>query len=75
MNTLKLRLPTHRVQLVAEGKVDGGGYREVEASTEKEAAEKLHGGALFKQGPRERLRAMVLSASATDNPTLFYERL
>jgi hypothetical protein len=74
MNTLKLKLRAHRVQLVLEGKFEGEGYQEVEALTEKEAAEKLYGGLLFKQGPRERLRAIVLSSSATDNPTLFYER-
>jgi hypothetical protein len=34
----------------------------------------LHGGTLYKQGPVERIRAIVLSSSATDNPTLFYER-
>jgi hypothetical protein len=74
MNTLKLKVNAHRVQLVLEGKVEGEGYQEVEAPTEKEAAEKLYGGQLFKQGPRERLRAMVLPSSAAENPTLFYER-
>jgi hypothetical protein len=64
----------HRVQLMPDGKLDGEGYREVQASTEKEAAEKVYGGLLFKQGPATRIRAMVLSTSATDNPTLFYER-
>jgi hypothetical protein len=29
---------------------------------------------LFKQGPAAQIRAMVLSSSSTDNPTLFYER-
>jgi hypothetical protein len=64
----------HRVQLMLDGKLVGDGYQEVRAETEKEAAEKLHGGLLFKQGPAERVRAIVLSSSATDNPTLFYER-
>ena len=68
------RLKVHRVQLMLEGKLDPGGYQEVQAATEKEAAEKLHGGLLFKQGPASQVRAMVLSTSATDNPTLFYER-
>ena len=64
----------HRVRLILDGKPEGDGYQEVQAQSEKEAAEKLHGGLLFKQGPRERVRAMVLSSSANDNPTLFYER-
>jgi len=74
MNTLKLRVHAHRVQLMLDGKLQGDGYTEVEAPTEKEAAEMLHGGTLYKQGPSERIRAIVLSSSATDNPTLFYER-
>ena len=57
-----------------DGKLESEEYQEVEARTEKEAAEKLHGGLLFKQGPVARVRAMVRSSSAIDNPTLFYER-
>jgi hypothetical protein len=68
------KMRVHRVQLMPEGKLDGEGYKEVQATTEKEAAEKLYGSLLFKQGPAARVRAMVLSTSATDNPTLFYER-
>jgi hypothetical protein len=67
-------MKVHRVRLMQDGKLDGDGYQEVRAATEKEAAEKLHGSLLFKQGPAARVRAMVLSSSATDNPTLFYER-
>ena len=40
----------------------------------KEAAEKLHGGVLFKQGPASRIRALVVSSAGTESPTLFYER-
>jgi hypothetical protein len=68
----KMRM--HRVCLMKDGKLESDSYQEVSAETEKEAAEKLHGGILFKQGPVGRIRAMVLSSSA-DNPTLFYERL
>jgi hypothetical protein len=69
------RTRIHRVCLMKDGKpADGNSYQEVSATTEKEAAEKLHGGVLFKQGTIERLRAMVLSSGATENPTLFYER-
>lgn len=68
------KMKIHRVRLMLNGKLDGEGYQDVQAATEKEAAEKLHGGLLFKQGPAERIRAMVLSSSGTDNPTLFYER-
>jgi hypothetical protein len=68
----KMRM--HRVCLMKDGKLESDSYQEVSAETEKETAEKLHGGILFKQGPVGRIRAMVLSSSA-DNPTLFYERL
>ena len=64
----------HRVQLMRDGNLEGDTYQEVQAASEKEAAEKLHGSLLFKQGPAERIRAIVLSSSATDNPTLFCER-
>ncbi|HZK89527.1 MAG TPA: hypothetical protein VFC56_05205 [Stellaceae bacterium] len=66
------KMKVHRVRLMQDGKLDG--YQEVQAETEKEAAEKLYGGLLFKQGPAARVRAMVLSSGGTDNPTLFYER-
>jgi hypothetical protein len=69
-----LKTRVHRVQLMLDGKLEGDGYQEVQAATEKEAAEKLHGSVLFKQGPASRIRALVLSSSGTDNPTLFYER-
>ena len=68
------RLKVHRVRLMQDGQLVGDGYQEVQAATEKEAAEKLYGRLLFKQGPAAQIRAMVLSSSSTDNPTLFYER-
>ena len=46
----------------------------VEARTEKEAAEKLYGGLLFKQGQSAQMRVMVQPQSGLGNPTLFYER-
>jgi hypothetical protein len=64
----------HRVRLMKDGQLQGESYQEVRAGTEKEAAEQLYGSLLFKQGPAERIRAIVLSSSSTDNPTLFYER-
>jgi hypothetical protein len=57
-----------------EGKAETAEYQEVQAETEKEAAEKLHGGPLFKQGTAEKIRAMVRSPSGSGSPTLFYER-
>ncbi len=72
-----LKAKTHRVRARFTGMEywKATGIKEVQAQTEKEAAAgKACGGLLFKQGPRERVRAMVLSSSANDNPTLFYER-
>lgn len=69
-----MRITVHRVRLMRDGKLESEEYQEVEASTEKGAAEKLYGGPLFKQGPAARVRAMVRSSSGIDNPTLFYER-
>jgi hypothetical protein len=69
-----MRTTVHRVRLMRDGKLESEEYQEVEARTEKEAAEKLHGSLLFKQGPSTRIRAMVRSSSGIANPTLFYER-
>jgi hypothetical protein len=55
-------------QLVTEG------YQSVEARTEKEAAEKVYGRLLFKQGTAEQIRVMVGPPSDNGSPTLFYER-
>lgn len=68
------KLTMHRVRLMRSGKVETEEYQEVQAATEKEAAEKLYGGLLYKQGTAEQVRAMVRSSSGVDNPTLFYER-
>jgi hypothetical protein len=63
----------HRVQLMRDGKLDEP--QNIEARAEKEAAEKLFGSVLFKQGPSTQIRAMVVrSSSPSDRPTLFYER-
>jgi hypothetical protein len=64
----------HRVRLMLDGKLVSEEYQGIEARTEKEAAEKLHGGLLFKQGTAEQLRAMVAAPSGSGSPTLFYER-
>jgi hypothetical protein len=48
--------------------------QDVVARSEKEAAEKLHGGILFKQGRRERMRAMV-TIPGLESTILYYERL
>jgi hypothetical protein len=68
------RTTMHRVRLMRDGKLENEEYQQVQAQTEKEAAEKLYGGLLFKQGTAAQVRAMVRSSSGTDNPTLFYER-
>jgi hypothetical protein len=56
----------------------GGNFNDeaqnVEARTEKEAAEKLYGGLLFKQGQSVQMRVMVQPSGGLGNPTLFYER-
>jgi len=57
-----------------DGKLGSEEYQSVDARTEKEAAEKLHGGLLFKQGTAEQVRAMVGLPSGNGSPTLFYER-
>jgi len=66
-------MPNFKVRLVNNGILDDESQN-VEARSEKEAAEKLHGGILFKQGPRERLRAMV-TIPGLESPILYYERL
>ena len=63
----------YKVQLMRDEKVDGT-EQNVQAQTEKEAAEKLYGRLLFKQGPRDQVRAIVQAPGGTGNPTLFYER-
>lgn len=67
-------MTVHKVRLMQDGKLVTEEYHAVEARTEKEAAEKLFGSLLFKQGPAEQIRAMVASPSGSGSPTLFYER-
>jgi len=62
----------YKVQLVLDGKLDGV-EENIQALTEKDAAEQIAGRLLFKQGPSEKVRAMVRVSSA-DRQTLFYER-
>jgi hypothetical protein len=56
-----------------DGKSDDGDQN-VTAGSEKEAAEKLWGRILFKQGPSEHVRAIVQAPGGNGNSTLFYER-
>ena len=62
----------YTVQLVRDEKPDGP-EENIEAPTEKEAAEKIAGRLLFKQGPSANVRATVRSSSSK-RQTLFYER-
>src|SRR5690349_12870598 len=63
----------YKVQLMRDEKFDGA-EENIEARTEKEAAEKLAGRLLYKQGPSSNIRAMVQAPRGGLNPTLFYER-
>jgi hypothetical protein len=64
----------YKVRVMREGKFDSEDQN-VQASSEKEAAEKLYGHILFKQGPSDQMRAIVQApAGHGGNPTLFYER-
>jgi hypothetical protein len=62
----------YKVQLVLDGKLDGV-EENIQAPTEKDAAEQIAGRLLFKQGPSKNVRAMVRTAT-TDRQTLFYQR-
>jgi hypothetical protein len=67
-------MAVYKVRIQREGKFDAEDQN-VEARTEKEAAEKLYGQLLFKQGPSDQMRAIVQApAGHGGNPTLFYER-
>ena len=66
-------MPNFKVRLMRNGVLDDKS-QDVVARSEKEAAEKLHGAILFKQGPRERVRAMV-TIPGVESPILYYERL
>ena len=63
----------YKVKLMRGGKFEDSDQN-VEARTEKEAAEKLYGGLLFKQGPSAQVRVIVQAPGGNGNPTLFYER-
>jgi hypothetical protein len=63
----------YKVKLMRDGNFDDADQN-VEARTEKEAAEKLYGRLLFKQGPSAQIRAIVQAPGGNGNPTLFYER-
>jgi hypothetical protein len=67
------KMTVHKVQLVRDRKSDGVEVN-IEAPTEKEAAEKAAGMILFKQGSSENVRAIVQAPRGVGNPTLFYER-
>jgi hypothetical protein len=66
-------MTVYKVRVMREGKFDAED-KDIEASSEKEAAEKLYGRELFKQGPSDRMRAIVQAPRGAGNPTLFYER-
>jgi hypothetical protein len=67
-------MAVYKVRIQRDGKFDAEDQR-VEASSEKEAAEKLYGNTLYKQGPSDQMRAIVQApAGHAGNPTLFYER-
>jgi hypothetical protein len=66
-------MASYKVKLVRDGKWDDDDQL-VQAATEKEAAEKLFGRTLFKQGTNEQIRALVQAPGAGGDPTLFYDR-
>ena len=63
----------YKVKLFRDGKWDDDD-QVVQAQTEKEAAGKLCGRALFRQGPNEQIRALVQPPVGSGDPTVFYER-
>jgi hypothetical protein len=67
-------MSNYKVKLCRDGKFDDEDQI-VKALTEKEAAEKLFGQTLFKQGPATQIRAIVQAPGGMGNPTMFYERL
>ncbi|HEX3861310.1 MAG TPA: hypothetical protein VHY35_06410 [Stellaceae bacterium] len=66
-------MTNYKVKLFRDGKWDDDDQN-VQARTEKEAAEKLYGQILFKQGPAEQVRAIVHAPVGNGDPTVFYER-
>ena len=64
----------YQVQLWPDGKSDNLPYRKVEASSPKEAAEKLYGKPLQDHGAQSQLRAMVRRLDRpSENSMAFYE--
>lgn len=69
-------MPTWQVQLWPNGKWDEKPYQKIDAASAKEAAEKLHGGALTEVGSMGKIRAQVRPLIANGQvvtPTVFYE--
>ena len=66
-------MANYKVKLMRDGKLDNEDQN-VQARTEKEAAEKIYGRTLFKQGPAAQVRVIVQAPGGAGNPTLFYER-
>jgi hypothetical protein len=67
-------MPTFQVQLWPDGKWDGKPYQKVEATTAKEAAEKLLGQPLKEAGSNHQIRAQVRRLTyRSGNSAIFYE--
>jgi hypothetical protein len=65
-------MQTFQVQIWPEG-MSPKAYEEVEANTEKEAAEKLYGKPLREEGFLHQLRAIVRTSDGIGNTVSFYE--
>jgi hypothetical protein len=63
----------YKVKLMRDGNFDDADQN-FEARTEKEAAEKLYGRLLFKQGPSAQIRAIVQAPCGNGYPTLLRAR-
>lgn len=66
-------MAVYKVKIMRDGKLDDA-TQNVTAGSEKDAAEKLYGRILFKQGPSAHVRAIVQAPGGNGTPTLFYER-
>jgi hypothetical protein len=67
-------MATFYVQLWPDGTWDQEGYRQVEALSAQEAAEKLYGRTLQDRGSNSQIRAQVRSFfGAKHSPVVFYE--
>lgn len=67
-------MPTFRVQLWPDGKWDQKDYQKVDATSAKEAAEKLYGKPLSEVGSNFQMRARVHPFIPRGNATPFYDR-